>query len=657
MDFQKFSDLTKAVSKTNGDFTGDDAQKWSQFYHYWSQYLHPTGAFWAFIYMLPGGIAKAMYQIVAALEHVYNNLFKLFGFFGYLGDRTTIAGQIYHYAQYFGLTIFTLALVYKGLTSAVGKRAKYAEIVTAFLMVTFVTSVLPITATTVLGAIAQDAQTAEAMTSKGKKFESLALQPMKSSVVDLKALVNNDWDTSKFELDDQGNLKPNQKSGVSLNYITDNTKKRASSNFVTNLDFTANYGATDTVTLDDMDKENNGAYQGVKGLFLHRLDANGSGITTINEHRMMKGLNTLDSVYMRYQVNWIGLFLQYGLLIALLFMMSLKLVKSFIDIFIQGIFSPLQGLMTAASGPKKYKELLMTIFSAAAGIILEVLIMRIVLEICRDFPSITLAATKGLEGSFFSGLNMWEQVLASALVYLGTFLAAMQGSSMIERWLGVSTGHGDTMQQMVGAMMMAGAAGNAMSAAGHAGLGLASAGYSTAKTGLGMAGRGTKAGLSAMNKGVGAGRGLYDYAKEHGIGNTVSGGLTNAGSKIQQGVENGVNKVGGLMDKIGEESMEAYNNAQNAVSPADPIDQAVNSSSSNNSGDSGSGGITDPITRKQNTEANRSGLKHDPTKSFAKNQASQAKQSSSQAKNALQQGSQQLSSGQNHIKGYQIDED
>lgn len=658
MDYQKFSDLTKAVSKTDGDFTGDDAQKWSQFYHYWSQYLHPQGAFWAFIYVVPGGIAKAMYQITAALEHVYNNLFKLFGLFGYLGDQKTIVGQIYHYGQLFGLSGFLLVLTYKMISTAWGKKPKYGEYFTNFLKVTFIIFVLPLMVTTIGTAMAKGAQNAQTMTANGKQFSSLAIQPMKSNVVDLKALINNDWDTSKFELDDQGNLKPNQKSGVQLNYITDSTKKRTSSNFVTNVDFTANYGATDSTVLDDMEEENNGAYKGVKGLFLHKLDANGSGITTIKDHKMLKGLNAFDSTYMRYQVNWIGMYLQYGLLIFLLIFMSVKLVKSVVDILIQGMLFPAYGYFTAASSSKKLKEFVMTIFGAFMGILFEVIIMRVVLEICRDFPSLSLAAVKGLDSSFFSGLTMWEQVMASALVYLGTFLAAMQGTSLIERWLGVSTGHSDAMQQVAGSLLMASALTQGATAAGHGTAAATATGAKAAWAGTKAAGRGAKKAAGGANKTAAALKGINEAMREQGVGGALKSGATNGWQKVSDTIQSGLDQANGVLDKGSDQFDGAQVGAHNAFT-TDPMDKQQTMAEMRDNFGGDSSGIDSALNQsaKQNRPPKKAGLAYDPTKGYAKRHASQAHSNLSQAKNSLQQGSQQLSGSQNHIKGYTSDED
>ena len=65
----------------------------------------------AFLTYLPGGIAKALYQINSSLEHVFNNMFKLFGLFGYLGDQKTIIGQFFYWFQLLGTSLFTLILV------------------------------------------------------------------------------------------------------------------------------------------------------------------------------------------------------------------------------------------------------------------------------------------------------------------------------------------------------------------------------------------------------------------------------------------------------------------------------------------------------------------------------------------------------------------
>ena len=461
MSYQTFSDLVNdleskfldANGSMEGNITGENAEKLASFYSYWSNYLEPTPAFLSFLAYIPGGIAKALYQITASLEHVFNNMFKLFGLFGYLGDSTSVIGQFYYWFQVLGVTLFALVLVVSALTGVFTKPVKYKSVITNFLMVAFVTSVLPLGLTTISQVIAEDAMNVQTLSSTDEEgettqYSSLAIQPLKNNVVDLKVLIDNDFSTELFPLDDYGYIQPPDEGSTPVNNITDSTDQRDTADFVTRIDFGATYGATNSGELMAMDEK----LPGIRGLFLHKLNSNQDGVVTITEHTIVDGLNAFESVYMRYKVNWIGMFMQYIILIVLLISMSIKFVKSVFDILIQAVISPLQGLSSTRS--KKYKELLKTIGGALAGIFFEVVIMRITLEVCRDLPTLAVSGITKLSGGFFTGLNMWEQVIAASLVYIGLFLAAMQGVSMVERWLGVSTGHSETAQQLLGAMMM-----------------------------------------------------------------------------------------------------------------------------------------------------------------------------------------------------------
>ena len=184
MNYQTFSDLMRDIQKLDGDIVGDNSQKLAQFYSYWSNYLESTPAFLSFIAAVPGGIGKALYQITASLEHVFNNMFKLFGLFGYLGDQKTIIGQFFYWFQIVGVTIFTLLLVVSAITGVFTKPTKYKNVIVNFLLVTFVTSVMPLSLTTIATALAQDAQTIQTISGdKGTEYSSLAIQPMKNNVV------------------------------------------------------------------------------------------------------------------------------------------------------------------------------------------------------------------------------------------------------------------------------------------------------------------------------------------------------------------------------------------------------------------------------------------------------------------------------------------
>lgn len=552
--YQTFSDLVSEIdtggSWLTGKINANDSPKFAEFYAYWGNYLEPTPAFLTYLMAIPGGIAKALYQITVTLEHVFNNMFKLFGLFGYLGDTNTVIGKFFYWFQVLGTTLFTLILVISAITGVFTKPIKYKGVITNFLLVTLVTAVLPFALTNISTAIAQDAMAIQTSSSDDSSaYSSLAIQPMKNNVVDLKVLLENDFDQSLFPLDNYGYIKPVQEGSTAVNNITDSSDKRDTADFATKIDFAANFGASNDDLLDELNKK----YNGAKGLFLHKLNSSQDGVATIKTHKVVDGLNAFESVYLRYKVNWIGMFSQYGILIVLLFSMALKLVKSIFDIIIEAMISPLQGY-SSLSNSKKYKELLRTIRGAFAGIIFEVVIMRVTLEICRDLPTLSVSAVTKLSGGFFDGLNMWEQCLASMLVYLGVFLAAMQGVAMIERWLGVSTGHSDTAQQLIGAMMAGNAFAQGAGALATGAVGTAQVGANVASKVPGAVATGSKLIGNSLAATGGGLRGAYNSVKDQGIKNAAKGGVSNmvnlADVMGKEAVGKAKDYAGGVMDNF-----------------------------------------------------------------------------------------------------------
>lgn len=568
--YQTFSDLVNEVKNLNGEITGENAKKLAEFYSYWGNYLEPTPAFMAFLTYLPGGIVKALYQITSSLEHVFNNMFKLFGLFGYLGDQKTIIGQFFYWFQLLGTSLFTLILVVSAVAGVFTKPVKYKGVITNFLLVTAVTAVLPLALTTISTAVAQDAMSIQTVSSEApsgsQPISSLALQPMKNNVVDLKVLIYKDFSTELFPMDDYGFIKPVQEGSTPVNNITDDPAQRDTTDFATKIDFGANYGTTNPEMLKRMQEDDKIA--GIKGLFLHKLNSNNTGVESITEHRLINQLSAFESVYMRYKVNWIGMFLQYIILIVLLVSMIIKLVKSIFDILIEAMISPILGY-SSLSNSKKYKELLRTIGGALAGIFFEVIIMRVTLEIFRDLPILSVSAVTKLSGGFFDGLNMWEQCLAAAFVYVGVFFAAMQGVAMIERWLGVSTGHSETAQQLLGAMMM----GNAFAAGAG---GLFNGGMALGQFGMDMAQKAPDAlskgsqilGNSLARTGGGI-QGVLNSVKDQGLMNATKGGVSNmvdlAERKAFEAMQNTKGAVGNVLDKLDDKAVSAQNATYNAL--------------------------------------------------------------------------------------------
>lgn len=697
MKYDTYSDLVNALEKgfldvngkTNGNITGENAEKMASFYKYWSNYLDSTPAFLSFLAYIPGAIAKALYSITASLEHVFNNMFKLFGLFGYLGDSNTVIGKFFFWFQVLGTTLFSLILVVSAIAGVFTKPVKYKGVITNFLLVTLVTAVLPLALTTISTTIAQDAMNIQTVSSEApdgsKQYSSLAIQPMKNNIVDLKVLIDNDFSTELFPLDDYGYIKPPKEGATPVNNITDSPDKRDTTDFATRIDFGATYGASNSDLLQEMENK----HPGIKGLFLHKLNANQTGVETITEHRIIGQLNAFEHVYMRYKVNWIGMFMQYIILIVLLVSMSIKLVKSVFDILIEGLISPLQGY-SSLSNSKKYKELLRTMGGALAGIFFEVVIMRVTLEICRDLPTLSVSAVTKLSGGFFDGLNMWEQCLAASLVYIGIFFAAMQGVTMIERWLGVSTGHSDTAQQLLGAMMMGNAFATGAGAIGHGMMGIGGFGIDMAKKAPGAVTAGSKVlGNSLATTGGGI-RGAWNAVKDQGVVNAAKGGLSNMFSAADLAGKEAVGKVkdfaGGVADNLGQKEQAAhdavyrglkdhsYPEEVKPVSPFDP-DASAGFESLSDAGPAG-GGITDPTLPSSEPSGEVFSGVSDPTPSVDnppfpnatgdtpkkfegtpshKQNFQKSMHQMSYMNQQMQQAGQRMQ-GQSHIKGAEIDE-
>lgn len=687
MKYDTFSDLMSNFKDLHREIPATDPRSAPlvEFYKYWSNYLEPTPAYMAFLNSLWGTLAKGLYFITASLEHVFNNLFKLFGLFGYLGNQDTIIGQFFHWFQLIGVTLFTLILVIGAITGVFTKPVKYKGVITNFLLVTFVTSVFPMALTAVSTSIAQDAQNIQTVKSTSEDdssyFSSLAIQPMKNNVIDLKVLIDNDFSTELFPMDDYGFIKPPKEGSTPVNNITDSPDKRDTSDFASRIDFSATFGATDSELLDTLEKKQ----KGLKGLFLHQLNATQDGILTVNEHKFIGQLNAFEPVYKRYKVNWIGMFTQYIILIILLASMAIKLVKSIFDIVIQALISPLVGYSSLSSS-KKYKELLRTAGGALAGIFFEVVIMRVTMEILRDLPTLSVSAVTKLSGGFFDGLNSWEQMIAACVVYIGVFLAAMQGVTMIERWLGVSTGHSETAQQLIGAMMAGQAFATGAGAVGNLATGLGGFGMNMAGKVPGTVATGSKVlGDSLATTGGGI-RGAFNTVKDQGITGATKGGLSNMFSAADLMGQEAIGKVkdfaGGVANHIEQKEQAGHDAVYRGLkdyslptephpaSPYDPdiYDDSSDSFSSNSTSTAPSGGIIDPTINQEEPSGESFGGISDPTlkstspgeqpkpPQLAKNNFQQSMHQMNYMNQQLQQAGQRMQ-GQSHIRGAEIEEE
>lgn len=565
--FTSFSDLMNTMAKSgfNGNITDPNEIKaalW--FYHHWGNYLQPQVGILSFFWTVLGWLVIALYNVTAALENVFNSLFKLFGLFGYLNDPGTLVGKFYQGFQILGIAIFTLLAVIQLVISVFGKPFKYKDAILHLMLVTGVCAVLPFTITKVSSVLYTDLTNKnygiENITGKDNKKDSvkdtLAIQPVKNNVTDIMQLVKDDFNTKKYPLDRYGNIKGNG----NYNEITDDPSQKDSGNFITHIDFGASLGATDTETLDNLEK--NKKMKGIKGLFLHYPSDTGVAIKSVNEHRFVSGANLAEKVYSRYKTNFLAIYAQYIVLIVLLAMMCVKMVTSIFELLVTGLVAPIQGYSSVTSS-SKFKELLLTITGTIAGIYFEVIIMRIVLEIMRDFPTIAMTTYDsngnviGKSATFFSGMTPFESAIASIVVYLGLFFGAMRGVTIVERWLGVSVGQNDIAQQVMGGMMIANAMGQGAKATGQLVAGVGSSATSLAKQTPDMM---KKAG-GGLSQATGFVAGVGDQVQKQGLRTVAKSGIMNAHDKVAGGLQDKTQAVADSMKESFDKGEELGNEA------------------------------------------------------------------------------------------------
>lgn len=544
--FTSFSQLMQTMGDKGFDGKIDDntkqaAARW--WYLHWGEYLKPTLALNMILIGLGGSFVRALYNFTAGLENVYEHIFNLFGLFGYFdGKSDSVIAKVFHGLQTTGVVIFTCALIGYAVMSMFKSRPKYKDVLIHFVFASLVIAVLPWGISKFSTAIRTDITNSIGTNSS---LGSLALQPIKDNTVDLLTLVAHDFDTTGkngFKLDKYGRLK----NVSQANWITDNTDKRDSANYIGNIDFGASYGVA---TADELDKLND-KQPGIKGLFQHQLNNSGTQVVPITEHRFVKGVNAFENVYPRYQINFLPAIAEYLVLIVLLISMSLKLVKSIFQVVMACIVAPVIAY-TELEESRKTKEVIGEVVGGIAGTFFEVVTLRVTLEIMKDLPNLKV----------FDGLSSWEHAIAAIIVYLGLFFGALQGISIVERWLGVSTGHGDTMQQLMGATMLGAAAAGTTVGAARLGMGtgkLAAKGIKAMPKVAGKAGSGLAAAAGALE-------GAGTKVRNQGFGKTAASGLTNLTQKAGQKIGGGLKTKG---QAVADQAKTAYGKGYAAAGQA-----------------------------------------------------------------------------------------
>lgn len=536
---KEMADALEKAKAWNGGGPNDSANSWKineentqiigSFLKQWSVYLSPVYQIMAPLYMIPGWFVKMFYAFSAALEHVFNNIFALFGFFQNL-EQNSFVGNVYTWLRIFGIAVFLLFVVVRIVMSWMGIAFKYKEFINHLILVTASVSLLPqaLISFSSMWAGASSKLLATSTNKDGETNQSLSIQPIQDNITDVMQLVKYNFDAEKLgrEAKDNGYINPSKLKGVQLNTINDKN--------VYALDFTKTYGATDKETLDYFaDKSgDNPNYYGLAAVFHSALDSfeydkKGNPELVVVQGYKSKGFleayNNLNiKTYLRYRVNWITLYVQQVMLILLLIGLLLNTIQAIYRVLLSAVVAPIVGY-TSVDDSSKFLDLLQSIFAGIAGIWFEILIVKYGLWFITASRTVSL---KGF-GSFMDGLGFFENAIASAALYIGVFIATAQGSRAIENWLGIQTGSKNGMMQAAGAAYAAHRVSRSVpnslfgkydtrTGKRHGGLmGNKTAALNRATD---FGGRAIRGAGSKITRGAGAMAGVYQGTKEQGFG-------------------------------------------------------------------------------------------------------------------------------------------
>ena len=532
--FDKVYAPEKQVWKDNALST----KKTVAFFNQWSVYLHDVYPFMQMLYVIPASFVKLLFFVSSSIEVLFDKIFILFGLFNYLSDTTTWLGKFYFWGRFIGIAIFVTMLIARITLSFIGGSFKYKEFFNNLIIISFALNVLP-TALVASGNFISQATTTLRTHSTETK-QSLSLQPVKSNIVDLFYLIDEDFDTKKLKYD--ANTGYIQKDPSELNDITDgNLQYTKLESFI---------GAPTEEMLnfyiykDDDKKEKRTSsddYYGVATL-LTSVKQQGEKRNG-RDHYVIAGVEVssmfgmdfsiFTPVYPRYKVNYIAIFIQQIMLIALMIGLLISMLQTIFKVLLSSIVAPFVAY-TSVEDSTKFMELLQSIFAGIAGIFFEIAILQFSLWFLKNAQTIAIG-----RATLMSDLGWFSKAIMIIILYIVTYLGAMQGSGAIKSWLGVSTGSKSGLMTALGAGFGAYQGAklgtnatlgrkNYMTGKRHGGL------VGASKKGYGFASASAKFGAKGAKRGFGmAGTGLGKVGG--GIGNLTSGYKSYRNSGLSKG--------------------------------------------------------------------------------------------------------------------------
>lgn len=433
------------MTTANGGGTVANEAESIAFYQHFQNYLYAWPGFMATAIATFGGwIVQGFAHLADVLQQVFYASIKFMTILNDLGNQNTTIGKLYSLMQKLGIIVFGLSIViYAVFVIFNGKSKIFRNILQTVFLATLVFSFIPWAVGQTL-TITQDAVT-ETAAASGEK--SIALSLIQNNVVD------------KYALNAYGWQVPLQSDGT----VADPSKY----NVIKSIDGWAPgeiAGVMSDDTLQSLgNKDGGGGATPATVIFEHKLITNtpivasGSSKLSSNSHigliprpKVTGDIQSwFQSNYLRYKVNWLALIISLVAICLLFLTMTIKVGLSVTQITITTISGPVLAAIKA-SHTKKVKELIANIFHGVLGIYFDFLIVAIAVGIIYWITSTT--------AFFDAGLPSLIVAILKAVLYVVVFFGVFAGIGAVESFLGVSSGHGNALKQVVAGAMVARAA-------------------------------------------------------------------------------------------------------------------------------------------------------------------------------------------------------
>ncbi|MBS0935691.1 pLS20_p028 family conjugation system transmembrane protein [Lactiplantibacillus plantarum] len=413
------------------------------FYLDWHSVLHTsTLVMQKIIGSVNNWITLGSYHTSQAFESIFMAVLKMFGMFK--DFKVGEMGDLYKVIVGLGFALLTIGLSYLLVENIFRAKTRLHEVITNLVVVIAVLIMLPF-GTNLFSQFVQAGGEQLTGTSKNSQLDSITLEPLQNNIIDTLTVAEKGFKVDPTKLDSKISQLNNINQG-NIDYLD-----------------LSDVVASDNLKVVDTPK-------GTDNVFKHKLSTgvsqNGQNSYFISDATLPAKQNqlskALDLVYPRYTGHFVMANLQLWLLSLMFAFIAFRLAKSWFEIWLLNLSSPLMGFQDLRTN-QRLKEVLQAIQGSFMSVFVELIGLRLFLIMLHVLGSSSNPGIVYL--SQFSNSAL-PRAFFTIIMYLACFVAFLSGTSLVERWTGVPQSKNG---MLLGALMGAGI--GLKAAGGAAGLG------------------------------------------------------------------------------------------------------------------------------------------------------------------------------------------